>query len=87
MPPDRLGSAGLAASGLRDYNDLRNNRYDEFALKSVVEAKNRSFGASFFFRTHSLWNDLPMSLKIESRSSVFHTRLKTHFWELMIDPD
>ena len=85
--PDRLGSAGSAASGMRNHNETRNNRYDEFSLKSAIEVKNCTFGASFFFRAHSLWNDLPSNLKEESQSSLFQSKLKTYFWELMIEPD
>ena len=87
MPPDRLGSAGFAASGMRNHNRLRDNHFDELALKSVVEAKCHAFRSSFFFRTHSLWNDLPLSLKQENSFSVFETNLKAHFWDLMIEPD
>ena len=87
MPPVRLGSAGHAASGMRNHNKLRNNHFDELSLKSVVEAKCHSFRSSFFFRTHLLWNDLPLSLKQENTVSVFETNLKAHFWDLIMDPD
>ena len=87
MPPDRLGSAGFAASGMRNHNRLRDNHFDELALKSVVEAKCHAFRSSFFFRTHSLWNDLPLSLNQENSFSVFKTNLKAHFWDLMIEPE
>ena len=87
MPPDRLGSAGLAASGMRNHNKLRDNHFDELSLKSVVEAKCHSFRSLFFFPKHSLWNDLPLSLKQENSFSVFETNLKAHFWDLMIEPD
>ena len=87
LPPDRLGSAGITASGLRNHNELRNNRCDELSLRSTVEKRAHSFGTSFFFRTHSRWNDLPMSLKNEFRNDVFQTNLKKYFWEFVIEPD
>ena len=43
MPPVRLGSAGLTASGMRNFNSSRDNHYDKLSLKSVVEAKCHSF--------------------------------------------
>ena len=42
---------------------------------------------SFFFRTHSEWNDLPTELKAVTEADSFKVMLKKHFWDLMIDPD
>ena len=36
MPPDRLGSAGLAASGMRNHNELRDNHFDELSSNTLV---------------------------------------------------
>ena len=83
--PERLHE--FESSGVPDLNQRRNNRYDRFSLKCTIEAKARSFKGSFFFRTHSEWNDLPSELKGETDSSVFKCNLKKHLWELMIDPD
>ena len=44
-------------------------------------------GGSFFFRTHTKWNDLPADLKGETESGVFQSKLKKHLWDLILDPD
>ena len=75
------------SSGIPDLNQRRNNRFDRFSLKSSVEAKSRCFKGSFFYRTHTKWNDLPTELKEESDSGVFGVKLKQHLWDIMIDPD
>ena len=77
----------VESCGLPDLNQRRTNRYDSFSLKSVIEAKTRSFKSGFFFRTHLQWNDLPSELKGETNPGVFKSNLKKHLWDLMIDPD
>ncbi len=48
-----------------------------------------NFRSGFFFRTHSLWNDLPTELKEESVPGIFKATLKKYMWTKMIptDPD
>ncbi len=75
------------SSGIPDLNQRRNNRFDRLSLKSSVEAKARCFKGSFFYRTHTKWNDLPTELKEEIDSDVFGVKLKRHLWDIMIDPD
>ena len=75
------------SSGIPNLNQLRNNRFDQLSLRSSVEAKSRSFKGSFFYRTHTNWNDLPTALKEENDSVAFSVKLKRHLWDLMIDPD
>ena len=85
---DLLGNTD-PVSNIPDLNERRNNRYDRFSLKSVLEAKTRPFRTSFFFRTHSAWNDLPTSFKEESDSGIFKTMLKKYMWDMILktDPD
>ena len=84
-PPVRLGDA--EAPNLPDLNQRRINRHDSFSLTCTIEANDRSFKNSFFFRTMSEWNDLPTELKGEADPDAFRTNLKKHLWEMMIDPD
>ena len=72
--------------GLPDLNERRTNRLDEFSLKCMVEAKSRPFRSSFFFRSHTKWNDLPSDLKGETESGVFQSKLKKHLWDVILDP-
>ncbi len=75
------------SSGIPDLNQRRNNRFDHLSLKSSVEAKSRCFKGSFFYRTHTNWNDLPTKLKEENDSATFSVKLKRHFWDIIINPD
>ncbi len=88
-PPERLGNADQSDSNITNLSERRNNRYDRFSLKSTIEAKTRSFRTSFFFRTHSAWNDLPTSFKEESDPGIFKTILKKYMWDMILktDPD
>ena len=72
---------------LSSISQRRVNRNDEFSLKSTVEAKSCPFKGSFFFRTHTKWNDLPTELKGEVESKTFQIKLKKHLWDIIIDPD
>ena len=83
--PVRLNQ--LESCSLSNLGQRRTNRLDEFSLKSMVEAKSRPFRGSFFFRTHTKWNDLPADLKGETESGVFQSKLKKHLWDLILDPD
>ena len=74
-------------SQMPDINQRRQNRHDHFSLKCTVEAKAHSFKRSFFFRTHSVWNDLPTDLKEISDAGTFKANLTKHFWDKLTDPD
>ena len=83
--PDRLNQP--ESSVLSSLSQRRINRHDTFSLKSTVEAKSRAFRGSFFFRTHTKWNDLPSGLKGETESKVFQSMLKAHLWDILLHPD
>ena len=83
-PPERFSQT--ESSGIPDLDKRRNNRFDGLSLKCAVEAKTRPFKNSFFFRTHSVWNDLPTDLKEQSDCGNFQSNLKRHLWDIMIDP-
>ena len=75
------------SSGVPDLNQRRKNRFDHLSLRCSVEARSRPFKESFFYRTHSNWNDLPTEIKEETDSAAFSIKLKRHLWDIMIDPD
>ena len=83
--PDRLNQSESSVS--TSLSQRRVNRYDEFSLKSTVEAKSRPFKGSFFFRTHTKWNDLPAVLRGELESGIFQSNLKKHLWDILLEPD
>ena len=74
-------------SGVPDLCSVRRNRYDQLSLKCNVEAKSFAFKNGFFFRTHLLWNDLPVKVRELSDKSTFMTQLKDHMWDVILDPD
>ena len=40
---------------------------------------------SFFFRSHTIWNSLPIEIRKEKNPEKFKTELENHFWELVLD--
>ena len=73
--------------GAPDLGSMRRNRYDRLSLKSSIEAKAPAFKNGFFFRTHLLWNDLPVKIREFNDKNEFQTQLKDHLWDVLLDPD
>ena len=45
-----------------------------------------AFANSFFYRTHLLWNQLPMDIRAITSTDDFKTKLKAHMWsKLQVD--
>ena len=59
---------------------------DNTSLKCNIEGKATSFKNSFFYRTHTIWNDLTVPLREIIDSNAFQDKLKEFMWEKMIDP-
>ena len=51
---------------------------DEFTENSV-------FKNSFFFRTHILWNMLPLQIKIVENYELFKKELEGYLWDGIVD--
>ena len=66
---------------------MRENRYDSTSLKCVSENPTAAMKKSFFFRTHLLWNSLSPSLRNIDNVVEFKTRLKSHLWDIVLQPD
>ena len=47
---------------------------------SSTNRSNSAFGNSFFYRTHLLWNRLPLSLRETTNINHFKSELKAHIW-------
>ena len=73
-------------SGIPDLALMRNNRYDSTSLKCVLETQTMALKRSFFFRTHLMWNDLPPELRTVSDINQFRSKLKSHMWDVILDP-
>lgn len=63
---------------------LRSTHLDRLSIVCSLPPltnKSRILKKSFFFRTHTAWNSLPLELR-ESRSiTIFKSRLKSYLWE------
>ena len=53
----------------------------------VNATSKRGFNNSYFYRTHLMWNRLPLSLREITRPSLFKVKLIEHIWkEYIIKP-
>ena len=83
-PPEWLNH--FSTSDVPDLASSRGRQLDKTSFKCAIEAKSVSFKNNFFFRTHTIWNDLPVPLRETVESNTFQNELKQHMWEKMIDP-
>ena len=75
-----------STSELPDFSSMRSRQLDNTSLKCCIVGKSNSFRNSFFFRTHTIWNDLAVPLREIVESTAFQVKLKEFMWEKMIDP-
>ena len=83
-PPNRLNQS--SPSEVTTFSSLRSRQLDKTSFKCVIEGKSKAFKNSFFFRTHTIWNDLTVPLREIAESDAFHAHLKQYMWDKMIDP-
>ena len=73
---------------------LRYSHFDHLSVLSNIipsgqsnPTSNRGFSNSYFYRTHLLWNRLPLSLREIIRPSEFKSKLIQFIWkEFIVDP-
>ena len=72
---------------------LRSTHLDHRSLVCTISTRRYSFKTlekSFFYRTHSLWNSIPLELREIGSPYSFKTRLESYLWEslsTLTDPD
>lgn len=72
---------------------LRNSHLDHLSLTSSIlpsMGKQKLLDKSFFYRTHCLWNSLPLEIREQTSLSGFKAKLESHLWDLSTvndDPD
>ena len=74
---------------------LRNSHLDHMSLvSSIVPSKNgsKSIEKSFFYRTHSVWNSVPLEIRELGSVSLFKSKLESFLWDSILtredyDPD
>ena len=63
---------------------LRNTHLDHRSLICTITPRRYSFKTlekSFFYRTHSLWNSIPLDIREIGSPSLFKNRLESYLWE------
>ena len=66
-------------------NQLRSSHLDNLCFVSSVLPRGIStatLNTSFFYRTHNLWNRLPLEIRQIVSPLEFRRELIIHFWEL-----
>ena len=69
-------------------NRLRSSHLDNLCFVSSVLPRGSStttLNKSFFYRTHNLWNRLPLEIRQIKGQVEFKRELTIHFWELVSD--
>jgi hypothetical protein len=69
-------------------NQLRSSHLDSLCFVSSVLPRGNStatLNKSFFYRTHNLWNRLPLEIRQIVSPIEFRREVITHFWDLVDD--
>ena len=69
-------------------NRLRSSHLDNLCFVSSVLPRGSStatLNKSFFYRTHNLWNRLPLEIRQLKGQVEFKREVIIHFWELVKD--
>ena len=69
-------------------NRLRSSHLDNLCFVSSVLPRGNStatLNKSFFYRTHNLWNRLPLEIRQIECQIEFKREVIIHFWELVSD--
>ena len=69
-------------------NQLRSSHLDNLCFVSSVLPRGTStatLNKSFFYRTHNLWNHLPLEIRQIVSPIEFRREVIIHFWELVSD--
>ena len=70
-----------------ELSNMRAVSQDEKSLKCTITPKCTQFKNSFFFRTHLVWNFLPIDMRSEQCPIKFKKLLLTHLFADMMKPD
>ena len=72
---------------------LRSTHYDLFSLVSSIDPPgtysasrtSNQFANSYFYRTHSKWNNIPLSIRQIECPIHFKSSLKKHLWNTLTE--
>ena len=66
---------------------LRVTHLDQLSYVSHTQHNTTSIqnlNKSFFFRSHTIWNSLPLDIRNEKNPEKFKTELETHYWNVVL---
>ncbi len=69
---------------------LRSSHLDELSFVSSLIPKSSSANIlekSFFYRTHMIWNSIPLEIRKQESISEFRSNVETHLWDIMLRSD
>ena len=70
-----------------DLSTMRAMSLDNISLKCTILPRSTAFKNSFFFRSHMLWNYLPVDIRVEQCPSKFKKLLLVYLWDDLMKPD
>ena len=79
--PDYLtlydGTSGLRITHLDQLSYVSNIQHNTTSVNNLNK--------SFFFRSHTIWNSLPIDIRNEKNPKKFKIELENHFWNLVLN--
>ena len=66
---------------------LRSTHLDELSYVLHIQHNTTSIqnlNKSFFFRSHTIWNSLPLDIRNEKNPDKFKNELEKHYWNLAL---
>ena len=70
-----------------DLHSMRAISHDSKSLKCTLTHTCPILKKGFFFRSHILWNHLPLNIRDEISSSKFLDIIIPHLWDIAMRPD
>ena len=74
-------------TSITDFSAMREMSLDSKSLKCTIVPKCSQFRSSYFFRTHLLWNYIPLDVRSELCPLKFKKLLLLHLWDVLLKPD
>ena len=66
---------------------LRRCHFDSLSVVSSIiprSTQNNALSRSFFYRTHLLWNQIPLEIRQITSLSLFKSEVTKHLWKLVL---
>ena len=70
-----------------DFSTLRSQHLDDQSLVCDIPMTSKAYKESFIFRTHLLWNRLPLDIRSLDCPNKYREALDSHLWDIAMKPD